>query len=426
METFSRKTLILYFIIAVIAAVLFINSFIHYSWTLEKLQHLLLFSVLAILTESMPVALPKGGYVSVSFTIIYAALVLFDPPIVVVVALSAALFNFCRETLFKRIFNSAQFVISVVLSRYIIGFFDVSSFQLTFYNVFVYIFAAVCFFIVNATIVSTIIAFSNNKHPWVIWKSNIIWATPNFLALAPLGILIALIFQNYGWIGLALLFIPLMLSRHSFQLYVKMKENYLNTIAALVQALEAKDSYTSGHSARVTQLSVAIAEEMHMKDERIETIRYAAVLHDVGKIGVNENILNKRGTLTEDEWTSIHLHPTIGESIIRKIRFLYDIEKIVRHHHERYDGFGYPDGIAGGEIPLESRIISVADAYDAMTSNRSYRMGMEPAAAIQELRRVSGTQLDPAIVEVFCRITIPEAAEESITWPELYSGNQVV
>jgi putative nucleotidyltransferase with HDIG domain len=279
----------------------------------------------------------------------------------------------------------------------------------------VYLAVAFSYMITNITIVTFALGFLQKKSPWAIWISNMRWALPNFMALVPIGYLMALIYNNYGTPGLFLLFIPLLASRHSFQLYMDMRENYLNTVEALVQALEAKDTYTSGHSARVGKLAVAIAEEIKMGEDKIEFLKYAAVLHDVGKIGVSEIILNKEEKLLEPEWSAIRSHPVIGQTIIKSIKFLFDIGQVVRHHHERYDGKGYPDGISGEEIPLESRIIAVADTYDAITSDRSYRKGKTHDEAIQELKRVAGSQLDPKLVEVFCKVVTPESVSQIVS-----------
>lgn len=265
--------------------------------------------------------------------------------------------------------------------------------------------------IMNMTIVAVVLGIASNKSPWSLWLVNFRWAVPNFVALVPLGFLLALIYTDQGALGILLLFIPLLISRHAFQLYIDMRDNYLNTIEALVQALEAKDPYTSGHSARVAKLAVSIAEGIKMSEEKIEFLKYAAVLHDVGKIGVSEIILNKEGELLDVEWEAIRSHPVIGQTIIKGIKFLFDIGQVVRHHHERIDGKGYPDGISGEQIPLESRIIAVADTYDAITSDRSYRKGSSHDEAVAELKRVAGTQLDPELVEVFCRVVTIEVAQ---------------
>ncbi|SPF53199.1 Putative domain HDIG-containing protein (fragment) [Candidatus Desulfosporosinus infrequens] len=263
----------------------------------------------------------------------------------------------------------------------------------------------------NMTVVAIALGILQGKSPWLIWIGNIRWSIPNFMSLAPLGLLMALVFHNDGEVGLFLLFIPLLLSRHSFQLYIDMRENYLNTVEALVQALEAKDTYTSGHSTRVGKLAVAIGEAMEMSEEKLVFLKYAAVLHDVGKIGVSETILNKEGKLLESEWESVRSHPVIGQTIIKGIKFLFDIGNVVRLHHERYDGKGYPDGVQGEEIPLESRIIAVADTYDAITSDRSYRKGSTHDEAMQEIKRVAGSQLDPKIAEIFHKVVTTELAQ---------------
>ncbi|MFZ3372397.1 MAG: HD-GYP domain-containing protein, partial [Desulfitobacteriaceae bacterium] len=319
-----------------------------------------------------------------------------------------------NEPLYKRIFNASQFVLSVAFAHNILGLSSDKAFILNLQWISTYITMALIYMITNMTIVTLALGLIQKKSPWTIWVSNIKWAMPNFIALAPMGLLMALIYKNFGILGLILLFVPLLLSRHSFQLYMDLRENYLNTVEALVQALEAKDTYTSGHSSRVGKLVVSMAAELKMSEEKIEFLKYASVLHDVGKIGVSENILNKNEKLLDTEWESIRMHPVIGQKIIKNIKFMFDIGEVARHHHERYDGKGYPDGLKGERIPLDSRIIAVADTYDAMTSNRSYRKGRTHQEAVEELRRVAGTQLDPKLVDVFCKMTSDELAYESI------------
>lgn len=185
------------------------------------------------------------------------------------------------------------------------------------------------------------------------------------------------------------------------RLYGVLQENALRTVQALASTLEAKDPYTSGHSERVTGYAQSVAERMNLPTSQMDRLRYASQLHDVGKIGVPEAILRKPASLDDDEWRSIQEHPVIGERIIEPLEFLGEVGRIIRHHHERWDGAGYPDGLSGTEIPELTRIMTVVDAYDAMTSERPYRAAKSPDKAARELRRCRGTQFDPEVTDAF-------------------------
>lgn len=192
------------------------------------------------------------------------------------------------------------------------------------------------------------------------------------------------------------------------QLYRDLEGHVLGTITALAAAVEAKDPYTYGHSGQVTDLTLAIAAEMDLDEDETELLRKAALLHDIGKIGVDGAILNKTGPLDEAEFREIKHHPEIAANILASLDFLEDIVPLVLHHHERWDGKGYPAGIAGTDIPLGARIICVADSYDAMTSDRTYRLGMPRAKALAELARNAGTQFDPDVVAAYLRVATNE------------------
>jgi putative two-component system response regulator len=184
----------------------------------------------------------------------------------------------------------------------------------------------------------------------------------------------------------------------------KIRTAFFNAVTALAYALEAKDVYTSGHSQRVTEISVAIAEEMGLPKKDIERIRLAGLVHDIGKIGVREAVLNKPGSLSEEELKHVRLHSETGERILIPIVDDEEILKAVRHHHERYDGWGYPDGLREDQIPPLARIIAVADTFDAMTSERSYRKALTKEEACAEVERCSGTQFDPEAAAAFLRV----------------------
>jgi HD-GYP domain-containing protein (c-di-GMP phosphodiesterase class II) len=187
-------------------------------------------------------------------------------------------------------------------------------------------------------------------------------------------------------------------------LYMEVQKSYFDTIKALVQAVEETDKYTRGHSERVTTFSVKIAVSMGLNEKQLENIRYGGVLHDIGKIGINVNIIQKPGRLTKEEYSLIKHHPVIGERIIGPIEFLSGVLPIISQHHERYDGQGYPQGLDGKRMVVEARVLGVADAYDAMITARPYRDPLPRSEAIAELRRCSGTQFDPIVVEHFLAI----------------------
>ena len=194
------------------------------------------------------------------------------------------------------------------------------------------------------------------------------------------------------------------IKRQFYALSRKMKETYIDSTRALAMAVEAKDYYTREHSSKVAGYAVEIAGTLDLPDEMIEVIRNASILHDIGKIGISENILLKPSKLSEDEYKIMKEHPIIGANIIRPMRFLEEELVLIRHHHERFDGKGYPDGLAGEEIPLGSRIIGVADAYEAMTSDRSYRDAFSHEEAMAELARSTSKQFDPNVVEAFQKV----------------------
>jgi response regulator RpfG family c-di-GMP phosphodiesterase len=200
---------------------------------------------------------------------------------------------------------------------------------------------------------------------------------------------------------------------------------YVRSIDAMIKALEAKDFYTRGHSQRVTLYSMAIAVELGVTGQELEDLHRASVLHDLGKIGVREAVLNKPGKLTEEEFAEIVRHPETAVRILEPIPFFHPLLPAILHHHERFDGKGYPSRLAGKNIPLASRIMSIADTFDAMTSTRAYRKALPVADAIAEIRRCSGTQFDPDIVPAFlaCQskivipgdVSLPEGFEDAIS-----------
>lgn len=187
-------------------------------------------------------------------------------------------------------------------------------------------------------------------------------------------------------------------------LYEQIQDSYLRTITALAFALDARDSYTREHSENVTKYAVAIAQELNLKPSEIEHIRRAGLLHDIGKIGIRDGVLLKPSRLSEEEYNDIKRHPAKGEAIVSALPFLKEEAKLIRHHHERFDGGGYPDGISGLAIEKGARILAVADSFDAMVENRVYRQALGTTTACEELKKNKARQFDPEVVDALLRI----------------------
>ncbi|MFE9920840.1 HD-GYP domain-containing protein [Streptomyces sp. NPDC005774] len=218
------------------------------------------------------------------------------------------------------------------------------------------------------------------------------------------GLMMALLWRSpYGPVAALLVLLPMCVSWWAFAQYHRERAAHQATIRALVQAVDIKDGYTRGHSERVGQASTMIARELGMDDERTEVLRFAGILHDVGKLGVPTRLLTKDGPLTPEERRVIELHPEYGHEMVRGISFLGEARAAVLHHHERLDGSGYPYGLAGGQIPESARVVAVADAFDAMTSNRSYSRARPVPVALDELQRCAGDHFDPRMVEALVR-----------------------
>ena len=183
-----------------------------------------------------------------------------------------------------------------------------------------------------------------------------------------------------------------------------LKDLFYKTIKSISSALDAKDPYTHGHSQRVTLYALILAHEINMPSSQMEALEIAGLLHDIGKIGIPESILCKPGKLTDEEFSIMKMHPVRGEQMVLKISKLRTISDWMKNHHEKWNGTGYPCGLKGEEIPLASRIIAIADTYDAMTSTRSYRVALTHETAIEEIQRCAGTQFDPVLAETFVKI----------------------
>ncbi len=265
--------------------------------------------------------------------------------------------------------------------------------------------ATLSFFLINCGILLLLFSLDKKIPFFSAVLKNFFEFLPNIAAAAPIGYFIAKFLLMDGGEYLVLLFMfPLMLARYSFVLYLDVKQNYYNMVKTLTAALEAKDVYTEGHSHRVEGYAVQIAQKMHVPNYQIENIRTAALLHDIGKIGIDDKILNKPDRLTSEERAIIMTHPQISANILKNVKLNKVVRTAIIHHHERYDGSGYPDHTKGDDLPIEVYIIALADAYDAMTSNRPYCSSLSVEQVESILKEESGKQFHPQVVAAFLEV----------------------
>ncbi|OII62081.1 metal-dependent phosphohydrolase [Streptomyces sp. CC53] len=251
------------------------------------------------------------------------------------------------------------------------------------------------------------------------WRGLLVRSLAPHAVHGLVGLMTAVLWRSpYGWPAALFALLPMSVSCWVFALYHRERAAHQATIRALVQAVDLKDTYTRGHSERVGRASELIGRELGMDEARLETVRFAGTLHDVGKLGVPTRILRKDGPLTPEERRIIELHPEYGHEMVRGIGFLGEARAAILHHHERLDGTGYPYGLRGAEIPELARVVAVADAFDAMTSTRSYRRSRPVAAALQELARCAGSQFDPAVVRALADALARHGWQTAVTSDE--------
>ncbi|MFD5426049.1 HD-GYP domain-containing protein [Streptomyces sp. NPDC127084] len=259
--------------------------------------------------------------------------------------------------------------------------------------------SVLAFCLVLTALDAAILAGAERSPPATTWYGLLPGSLAPHLVHGLAAVMAAVLWHSaYGPVSALFVLLPVYISSWVFAEYHHERGTHRATIRALVQAVDIKDEYTRGHSERVGRASVLIACELGMDEERLEVIRFAGILHDVGKLGVPTRVLRKDGPLTPDERRVIELHPEYGHEMVRGIGFLGDARAAILHHHERIDGSGYPYGLAGDQIPESARVVAVADAFDAMTSSRSYSRARPVAEAVEELERCAGTHFDPRMV----------------------------
>lgn len=392
-------------------------------------RDIILFFFLIVIADSVQISLPRGGAsIYASSPIDLAGIVLFGPAVMAVCEAAATLVTegiFQRRPLIKVLFNVPLLVMTVGVSGLVFrafgGLTDISS-PLFLVPLFA---AGITYYLFNTWSVSFVIALNSSRNPLHVWRQNYMWNFFHILAFLPVAAVIALLYRHSGVWTIALFIIPLFLARYSFQLYLDMRETHINTVAALTSAIDASDPFTHGHSHRVSRYALRIAREMGMTSKDLETLEYAALLHDIGKIAIQNDVLLKVGPLTDEEWKALRSHPDIGADIVEQLKFLREAVEVIRHHHERPDGSGYPLGLRGDQIPAMAKILNVVDAFDAMTSDRPYRPALPIERVMDELITYRGRQFDEKVtdllLDLYSRGEFPIIVEADTT-TEIYDS----
>ena len=346
---------------------------------------------------------------SVSFVPYIAAMVLLGPPWTIALAGVTELFAetvIRRKEAIKVIHNTSKEVVAIGLASYtFVSLGGIPSFHAFSFQPIQFAAAALVYFLISNGSTATAIALSTGARLRETWERVVGKTLVIDLFASSLSLLLAFLYTELQLVGLLLVLIPLFFVRHTNQINRELEEANRDLLELMVKAIEARDPYTSGHSQRVARIAGALAREVGLGFREVEKITTAALLHDVGKIYEEfAPLLRKQGRLTDGEKSVMESHPARSAELVSTISGLRGyVERCVRHHHENYDGSGYPGGLAGDGIPLGSRIVMIADTTDAMTTDRPYRRALTYDSVVAELEKHAGTQFDPALVEVFQR-----------------------
>src|SRR3954454_9192524 len=368
---------------------------------------LLFWTVVTLVASALPVRMPRGTLVGVSIAPLIAATVLGGPTAGAWVALLGT--TEMREVRgripwYGTLANHAGLLLPTVAAGLVMMVFGVPG-QSNDIGVTLVasMLGSAAFFAINASLTATLISLRTSQRFETVLLGDARGFATSLIGLAPIGWLMSQMYTVAWWASL-LFAVPLYTTRLAYHNFIEMREMFTQTITALAGAVDKRDPYTSKHSWRVKEIAGDIGRAMRLGEADLEALEWGGLLHDVGKIGVPDNVLLKQERLNKEERMIMNAHPVLGSQIIKPVTRLSRELPIIRHHHEWYNGSGYPDRLIGDEIPKLARILHVADAFEAMTAQRPYRMTpLTPEQALGELRKFAGIQFDPAVVDAFVK-----------------------
>ena len=439
----SKRATLFIGVTAAIGVSVFAYALAH--WQSTGLERFACYLIIAVLSSGLKIQLPGiDGTMSVNFLFILLGVLELSLPETLIVGCTATLVQCVWQARQKIVTAKVVFNVFMMANAIALSYFTYHRLAsvLGENTPFLLVATALLFFLANTLPVSVIISLTEGKSPRKVWADCHFWSFPYYVVGASIVFVVGFVNQHVGWQTSLLVLPPIYWVYRSYQLYLGKLEAekkqveiekqhvedvaslHVRTIEALALAIEAKDHTTHKHLQRVRVFAVAIAQQLGLSEDEIEALRAAALLHDIGKLAVPEHIINKPGKLTPEEFEKMKIHPIVGSEILERVAFPYPVAPIVRSHHERWDGTGYPDGLKHEEIPIGARILAAVDCLDALASDRQYRNALSLEHAMEKVATMSGTSFDPKVIEILKRRyveleAVVQAGHDTTTGPGL-------
>ncbi len=366
------------------------------------------FAALFCIAFLFPLHVAGKTKVTLGTSLIFAAILLFEPAIAMLIVGSGSVLAHLirRGSLDETLFNSSQAVLQAGCGGLVLGIVGWNAGALQFdrpSQVLIVVLAAVAMYAVNNVLVSTIVGLQLEQSPLLVWRQSRGQGITEQLAQLALGLLAAAVVDSHIW-ALPLLLLPAFAIYTSLERHAQLRRQTVDAVESLADIVDIRDPYTADHSKRVAAFARELALELELTPDEVELVERAARVHDIGKVAVDISVLTKEGRLTPEEWEQLKQHPVTGAQILSRFPHFSLATSYVRHHHERIDGGGYPDGLCGKQIPLGARIIAVADSFDAMSAARPYRDALPLDTVLAEFARQRGRQWDERVVDALLEL----------------------
>lgn len=392
----------------------------------ERVLLAVAFTGLMTLAYVFPLHFAFKTKLTLDTSVIFASVLLFEPGMAMLVTGAGTILGqtIRREPWVQSLFNGSQTILQAGAGGLLLVLVGWEHQTLRFNQpdqVVMVATAAAALLIVNTAAVAIIVGLQSGLSPLKVWYESIQFGAAEELALLALGLLGAVVVNVHPW-TLPILFLPAVVVYRSLERYIQLRQQTLDAVESLADIVDLRDPYTAHHSRRVAVYARDLATTLDLDPDEVELIERVARVHDIGKVVVDREVLTKAGRLSDDEWAQLKQHPVSGSEILSQFPLFVLGASYVRHHHESFDGKGYPDGISGEQIPLGARIIAVADSLDAMASARPYRKALPTDVVLSELQRGRGTQWDARVVDALLqlveegRISLSPDPETSIGW----------